>query len=153
MRYFLLACTIVYATVPSGVPLRTPEFSKSTLLSSPLRIFDPAKFNMQQSYTLSYTGNSQGTHSSGVYINHLSYQIFQPLKLYVDIGMANMFHNSMHANQSNDMNNNQPNFIIPRFGLNYQATKNLFLSIQYTNVKDAWQAGNYYSPFGSFYRP
>ena len=153
MRCFLLLCSFLYATVPSGVPLRTQEFSKATLLHSSANIFDPARFNMQQSYTLSYTGSAHGTSSAGVYINHLSYQISRPLQLFVDFGMANMFHNSMHSSQSNDLNNNQPNFIIPRFGLNYQPTKNLFLSIQYTNVRDAWQAGNYYSPFGSFYKP
>ena len=156
MRLFLLLCTTIYATVPSGAPLRTQEFSKYTLLNSPTKIFDPAKLSMQQSYTMSYTGNGQGTYSSGVYINHISYQIFQPVKLYVDLGVANMFHNTMQpnqSNQSNQLNDNQPNFIIPRIGLNYQATDNLFLSIQYTNLKDAWQAGNYYSPFGSFHKP
>lgn len=153
MRLFLLLCTTIYATIPSGVPLRTQEFSKYTLLNSPTKIFDPAKLNMQQSYTMSYSGNGQGTYSSGVYINHISYQISQPVKLYVDFGMANMFHNTMQTNQSNELNDNQPNFIIPRIGLNYQATENLFLSIQYTNIKDAWQAGNYYSPFGSFRKP
>jgi len=108
-------------------------------------LLNPSRFNMQQSYSTSFTSNGQNSMSAGVYLNTLSYQLFNPLVFSIDLGVYTPFHsNFSNSNQSGNQPMNSE-FIIPRVGLDYRPSSNTLISIQFLNLNSANQA---YRPFG-----
>lgn len=124
-------------------PWRETPFSKDRLTrESSLQLQNPAGFSMQQSYSLSYTGGSWGSASSGLYLNTLSYNFSIPLTLSVDIGMYNLLHASyaQSNHSSHQLQDSRPEILIPRIGLEYQPTDNTTLSLQIINTSHALKA-------------
>jgi hypothetical protein len=150
----LFCAAISVAVAGQSIPWNEPGFTLGTLQgkgSSGLFFFDPSRFGMQQSYSVSFSSSGAGSHSSGVYLNTLSYDFGIPLRLEVDVGMYNMFYSNF-GNQMLQERMNQgghaPQFLLPRVGLEYQPTENVMLMLEVIQVNDALKA---YGPYRSFY--
>lgn len=135
-------------------PALDNSFDRSQLINTNTFLMDPNNFSMQQSYTMSYWASSNGSSSSqGLYLNHLSLHLSSHLNLFVDLGYHTPFHSEFQAqdprlNAYRDSDGNQTSsMVIPRFGLEYQPSDNVHMSLQFINGTDAYKA--YGSHYGS----
>ncbi|MBF0429861.1 MAG: hypothetical protein HQK83_01170 [Fibrobacteria bacterium] len=170
MNWKAIVMVIVFALVPLLWAEDTFSSSPNTLLTqnrpfsremmqdpkylpgqASFSLLDPSRFNMSQSYstTMSYGGGS--SHSYGMYLNTISYQLFNPLVLSVDLGLYTPFFSTGSYSQSSawSQQNKLANFVLPRVSLDYKPTKNTHISLHYINMNDACKAyGCYYnSPY------
>jgi hypothetical protein len=156
MRSFFLFSlfSAVLATAGQSIPWNEPGFTLGSLQNkstSGLFFFDPSRFGMQQSYSVSFSSSGAGSHSSGVYLNTLSYDFGIPVRLSVDVGVYNMFHSNFHNQMLQDrmsQGGHAPQFLLPRIGLEYQPTENVLLMLEVIQVDDAIKA---YGPYRDFY--
>ena len=99
--------------------------------------FDPARFTMTQSYSLSYGSLGGQSVSQGVYLNRLSYQFTMPLHLSVEWGMA---HNPLQNSQAAAIT--QSGLFLSNARLRYEPSENLRFGIEYSS----YPTGTY--PYG-----
>ena len=128
----------------------TSEFSASSLIApeyrgnSSIGLLNSDRFQMNQSYSLSFSANGHGSSSSGLYLNTISYKLANPLILELDWGFHTPFHSTMSGNLGRMYQLNQQNsagsLILPRIGLEYRPTENSLISINYFNGNDALKA-------------
>jgi hypothetical protein len=154
---FVLAVALGIQSFASGMsaPVRQPGFSKSQILKDGFSQVSIPGFSMQQSYSMQFTGSSLGSHSSGVYLNTLSFQFSIPLTLSIDIGLYNLLYASSGspfsiASKNMKPTDTKPEFLLPRISLDYRPSENLTFSLQLMNGLDAYKA---YGDMGSFYSP
>ena len=96
--------------------------------------FDPAKFRMQHSYTLSVTSFGGHTFTQGLYLNTMTYQFSPKLVAQLQLGMLHQpLGGPAFANAGN-------RFFVSRAQILFRPTKNMRLYFQY---------GTY--PYGSYY--
>jgi hypothetical protein len=104
----------------------------------------PGRFSMHQSYSLSAMSTSQGSASSGLYLNTLSYQLAQPLVMFVDVGFYTPLHSSIPGMNSSA---GAGSVVLPRMGLEYKPSERLTMNLELVNGPDAWKAyGGPWSP-------
>jgi hypothetical protein len=129
--------------------MQLPGYSPET---SGLTLLDPARFSMSQSYSTTMGYTQAGSYSYGLYLNTLSYQIFNPLTFSIDLGIYTPFHSSGSYSSGTSSGNLEQmgSLVIPRIGLDYKPTENMLISIQYLNINDAYKA---YGPFGYLRSP
>lgn len=133
----------------SEYPALTSAFDRNQLVNTNNFLMDPNFFNMQQSYSMSYWSSSNGSSSSqGLYLNHMTMNLAQNLVAFVDVGYHTPFHSNFQTQDPrlNAYGNNQnSSLIFPRFGLEYQPSENVYMSVQFVNGQDAMRA--YGDPF------
>ena len=130
-------------------PGSSPSPSESRGSPSASFLFDPNRFFMSQSYTLSFTSGSAGSFASGVYLNSMSYRLSDPLTLSADMGFFIPIASTLPGSRPNGPGSGegmQPSLIFPHIGLNYQPSENFSMSVDLVNQRDAWKA---YGPEGS----
>ncbi len=123
--------------------LLSPEFRNS---SSSISFLNPSRFSMHQSYSVSFTGSGQGSSSSGVYLNTLSYQIANPLTLSMDLGFYSPFYSNVPGLADRTMLSKQgagTSFVLPRIALEYKPTEHFSLNLGIINGPDAAKAYGY----------
>jgi hypothetical protein len=108
-------------------------------------LLDPSRFSMRQSYSMSYVTNGSQGDMTGLYLNRMQYNFSIPLTLQVDVGY---FHKPLAlAGEQPAMPGAQNQTLtVPRVGLIYQPSENLFMSFEYFNVPAGY--GNAFMPFG-----
>ena len=117
------------------------------LTPAPAGLLDPGRFSMQQSYSMSYWSNGREGDMTGLYLNRLRYDFSIPLSLQVDIGL---FHKPMalfSGGKSETPGVENQTITIPRVGLTYQPSKNIFMAFEYFSVPAGYSHAA--SPFGS----
>ena len=115
-------------------------------------LLDPGRFSMHQSYSMSYWSNGREGDMTGLYLNRLQYDFSIPLSLQVDIGL---FHKPMalfNGGKGEAPGAENQTLTIPRVGLTYQPSKNIFMAFEYFSVPAGYS--NAASSFGSdFFSP
>jgi hypothetical protein len=107
--------------------------------------FDPSKFNMRQSFSLSYqTFGSQGV-SLGVYTNSMMYQFSDALDIRADVSLMASPFNSFGKQAQNSLSG----LFLNRAELNYRPWKNALVQIQYQQYPGLYGLGGGYG-FGSY---
>lgn len=115
-------------------------------------LFDPSKFNMQHSFSLSYMSMAGQGMSLGTYTNSMRYQFADNLDIRTDISLMASPYNSF----GKDAQNSLSGLFLNRAELNYRPWKNTLLQISYRQIPAAsWLGGGYglgygyggYSPF------
>jgi hypothetical protein len=140
-------CTVSsFASDGYSIPWREEGFSRNSLTqnTSSFQLLNPQAFHMDQSYSMSYFSSGHASQTSGLYLNTLSYQFGIPLTLSLDLGMHNVFSSSFNSAYGEPVVND-PGFILPRIGLEYQPTENLLVGVHLFNMQDAYKA---YGPWG-----
>jgi len=145
----LIAATAILAA-DATVPFRAQSFSRDRLLrTSSLQLANPSGFQMQQSYSVQFTSSSQGSASSGLYLNTLSYRFGIPLTLSVDVGMYNLLYAATPTKTLAQPSDTKPELLIPRVALEYKPTENTLLSVELVRGNDALKAYGL-SPYSNF---
>lgn len=124
-------------------PALNAGFDRNKLVNSNSFLMDPNRFNMDQSYSMSYWATSNGSSSSqGLYLNHMTYALSSHLHMFVDMGYHTPFHSQFQAQdpRSSAFQEQNSSLVIPRFGLEYQPSENVFMSLQFINGNDAMRA-------------
>ena len=127
-------------------PALESTFDRNELINTNSYFVDPDRFNMQQSYSMSYMSSSNGeSMSSGVYLNHLTFNLSDPLLLFADIGYHTPFHASLNNPQYKDPRlsayEQGSSMIIPRVGLEYRPSDNLTMALSFIQTEDYYKAG------------
>ena len=109
---------------------------------------------MRQSYSVAFSSGSQGSISSGVYLNTLSYKLANPLTLSMDLGFYSPFHSTVPGLRDQTMMSKGgvgTSLILPHIGLEYKPSDRFSLSLGLVNGADAWKAygGPVHQPFWS----
>jgi hypothetical protein len=124
------------AVQASQNPLFDRPFSRETMVNNPVErmqsagLLDPSRFNISHSYSMSYISSGFQSDLLGMYLNHIRYQFSVPLSLQVDWGYVIR---PLDANNP-DPNVKAGNFALPRIALQYQPTKNMFISFEYLDL-------------------
>jgi len=143
----------------SGIPIVTDNFSRDDLIRSDYNkryATNEAsdKFDVFQTFTVGFSSGSYGSHSSGVYLSTLSYRFDIPLTLSLDIGAYNLFYSSvLSSSWMSPYDVNQPEFLLPRVGLEFKPNDSFSISLQLINRRDAYRAYGYNSRFWRGYYP
>ncbi|HEX2612740.1 MAG TPA: hypothetical protein VHO02_04010 [Fibrobacteria bacterium] len=139
------------SAAPSGGVPRGDDFDAGGMTLSGTRsgspsfsLAQPGRFSMHQSYSLTAMSSSQGSASSGLYLNTLSYQLAQPLVMFVDVGFYTPLHSTMPGMNSSS---GAGSVVLPRMGLEYKPSERLTMNLELVNGPDAWKAyGGHWSP-------
>ncbi len=103
----------------------------TTRVDSKFSLFDPNRFSMQQSYSLSYLSyNGQGR-TIGLYLNSMKYQLSSSLKLNVTLGWL---HQPSRVFTRNDRGVNDYGHIMPNVRLLYQPSDNFLFQISFESI-------------------
>jgi hypothetical protein len=109
-----------------------------------LSIFDPSKFSMSHSFSMSYFSVGGKGVSQGLYLNTLSYQIANPLLLRVQWGIQNYPYNSLAKNHPAF----QSGFFLSGAELQYKPSDKLEMSLQFNSMPNyMYNSYLYDSPF------
>jgi hypothetical protein len=126
-------------------PQEEPRISDGLVRQEPagsflLGWFNPDKFQMHHSFSLSYqTFGGQGL-SLGTYTNSMMYQFADNLNARADISLSYSPYNSLSTlNKKNDLTS----LYLSRAELNYKPWNNVTVQLQYRQLP----YGYYYSPF------
>jgi len=103
--------------------------------------FDPSRFSMGHTYSLSYTTMGGKGYSLGEYTNSMRYQISDPLSIRLDLSLSHSPFDSYGGKLGQELSG----FRISRAELNYQPSKNTFLQIQFRQLPPS----QYLMGFGS----
>jgi hypothetical protein len=146
----LLAMTVSLANAQfrSGTGLSNDEKPASTLeaMSSHgddffSRLFDPARFNMHQSYMMSFiSGGGQST-GLGVFTNTFAYKASEDLFISADLSAVYSPYSSLGAAFQKSING----VYLSSARLDWKMGENTFLRVEYNGMP---YGSSYFSPFG-----
>ncbi len=104
--------------------------------------FDANRFQMRQSYALSYSSMGGKGISLGEYTNSMFYQISDPLSVQFDLSFTHVPFSSFGNKLSNDLSGIR----VSRAQLDYRPSENTLFQIQFRQIP----AGSYLRGFPSF---
>jgi len=105
--------------------------------------FDPSRFSMGHTYSLSYTTMGGQGYSLGEYTNSMRYQISDPLSVRVDLSLSHSPYDTFGGKLGKELSG----FRVSRAELNYRPSENTFLQIQFRQLPPS----QYLMGFGSMY--
>jgi len=92
--------------------------------------FDPSKFTVRNSYSLSYTTSGGKGYSIGELTSNLAYQISNPLSVQFDVSLMHSPYNNLGGDFAKDITG----IYLTRAELDYRPSKNMLLQIQYRQL-------------------
>jgi len=101
--------------------------------------FDPSRFTINNSYSLSYTTSGGKGLSLGTLTSSLAYQISNPLSLQFDVSLIHSPYNNLGGNFTKEISG----VYLSRAELNYRPSKNTLLQIQYRQLPAMYWLNNY----------
>ena len=113
-----------------------------------LGFFDPSKFSMSHSYTMSYTSFAGNGLALGVYTNSMMYRFTDRFNVQVDASISHSPYNTFGKDQQNNLNGIR----LSRAEVNYMPWDNFKVSLQYRNDPSMYYYGSpyQYNPFSFF---
>ena len=112
-----------------------------------LSIFDPSKFSMQHSFSMSYFSLGGRGVSQGLYLNTMTYQVSSPLLLKLQWGIQNFPYNSLAKNNPAF----QGGFFLSGAELQYKPSDKLEMRIQFNrmpgNMYNSYMYDNPFRPY------
>lgn len=92
--------------------------------------FDASRFNMRQSYSLSYSTMGLQSFSVGEYMNSMMYQISDPLSVQFDISLTHVPFSSL----GDRFNDGLSGLRLSRAQLDYRPSENTLFQIQFRQI-------------------
>jgi hypothetical protein len=102
--------------------------------------FNPDKFSMHQSYSLTFGSFGGNSYHQGLYLNTMSYQFSNAVTTYLQLALA---HQPLGSMMQNDQGQNGTKAFVSGAGLEYKPTDNFSLQVEFSQVP-----GSMYSPYG-----
>jgi hypothetical protein len=100
--------------------------------------FDPSKFSMRHSFSLSYSSFGDNGISLGTYTNSMSYEFAQNLRARADVSMSYSPFNTLPL--QNGRKNDLSSIYLSNASLDYKPWDNVMVQFQYRTL-----------PYGSYY--
>jgi hypothetical protein len=101
--------------------------------------FDPSRFTMHNSYSLSYMTSGGKGLSLGTLTSSLAYQISNPLSVQFDVSLMHSPYNNLCGNFSKEISG----VYLSRAELNYRPSKNTLFQIQFQQLPAMYWLNNY----------
>lgn len=101
--------------------------------------FDPSRFVMHNSYSLSYTSSGSKGFSLGTLTSSMAYQISDPLSVEFDLSLMHSPFNNLGGNFSKNISG----FYLTRAELNYRPSKDVLFQIQFRQLPMMYWMNNY----------
>ncbi len=150
---FLVPCTVLGQLKSQAKPAQIKEEIVRPYQDqySVFSIFNPSKFSMSHSFSMSFLSLGGKGISQGLYLNTLSYQIANPLLLRVQWGIQNYPYNSLAKNHPAF----QSGFFLSGAELQYKPSDKLEMRLQFNNMpnymyNNSWYQNPYRSYWNSF---
>lgn len=153
---------LLFAIMASGQSLLAPQipFSKESLMGNGQPklgigtlsggLLDPARFFMQQSYSMSYATNGTQNDMTGLYLNKMVYQFKVPLTLQVDVGFSQK-PMAIFGDQKMAEGQKPYSVGVPHASLTWQPSDKFMMSVHYfqgnNGVDNSLFSDPYYDPF------
>ncbi len=126
---------------------RDAKVDMATALTAPklenllgLAGLDPNKFSMSHSYSLSFSSYGGNSFNQGLYLNTMQYQLFDPLTVHLQLGVAHQpFGNQLQGGSFKN------ELFISSAGFEYKPNRNLTLQLEYSRQPASFFYHN--SPF------
>lgn len=123
-------------------------FDTKNLVQKPVGFLDALmhsdKFQMSHSYSLSYYSIGHQGGSMGLYVNTMSYQLADPLKMSVSVGYLHQpFGGPMQDN------NGKGEVFLESARLEYKPTNNMSITVDYRQMPQSIQS--LYSPYSPYH--
>ncbi len=110
------------------------------------RLFDPQRFNMHQTYTMSFiSGGGQST-GLGVFTNTFAYKAAEDLMISADLSAVYSPFSTLGSSFQKSLNG----VYLSSARLDWKMGENTFLRVEYNGMP---YGSSYFSPFGSYYSP
>lgn len=106
--------------------------------------FDLSRFHMTQSYTLGFFSGSGGSATRGLYRNTVTYQLADPLRLTVSMGIL---HDPTALLSSRGTS--RATSLYPSGWLDWRPSENFRMLVGFESVPASWYYGNY--GYGGYY--
>lgn len=114
-----------------------------------LSIFDPSKFNMYHSFSMSFFSMGDKGVSQGLYLNTMTYQLASPLLLKLQWGIQNFPYNSLAKNHPAF----QGGFFLSGAELQYKPSDKLEMRLQFNSMPGyMYNSYLYENPFRPYRR-
>jgi hypothetical protein len=101
--------------------------------------FDPSRFTMRNSYSLSYMTSGGRSYSLGALTSSLAYQISNPLSVQFDVSLLHSPYNNLGGNFANNISG----IYLSRAELNYRPSKSTLFQIQFQQLPAMYWLNNY----------
>jgi len=154
-RVFILGFLLVFASLANaqfraGTGVGNDEKPASTIDAMSghddgffSRLFDPTRFNMQQTYTMSFVSGGGQSTGLGVFTNTFAYRASDVLAISADVSAVYSPFSTLGSKFQNSLNG----IYLSSARLDWKLSDNSFLIVEY----NAMPYGSYFSPFGSSY--
>ena len=93
-------------------------------------LLDPSKFDMKQSFSMTYQTNGKQSLMSNIYVNTLSYQISKPLSMKIHLGVAHS-----PSAFSSILKSDETHFL-PGLELTYKPSNNFIIHFEYNTYNN-----------------
>ena len=110
------------------------------------RLFDPARFNMQQSYTMSFVSGGGQSTGLGIFTNTFAYKAADDLFISADLSAVYSPYSSLGSAYQKSLNG----IYLSNARLDWKLGESTFLRVEYNGMP---YGSSYFSPFGSYYSP
>jgi len=131
----------IYQSPTIGEAIRLPGLSSSM---SKYSLFDPSRFAMQQSYTMSFTTAGGQSASMGMYQNAMSFLLSNKLMLNTRFGF---YHDPFKLGNMSTSNSNMFNNLIYGADLIYQPKENATFILRFDHRPYYYSSYGYYNPY------
>lgn len=130
---FLMILLMSLSGFCQGLSEKSNIFKPSELVQKPNGflnyLIDPDKFEMSQSYSLSYLSSGNRSTNVGLYLNTMSYRFSDPLLVQLRVGYM---HQPFGGSRSS-LASQQGRVFIQGAHLLYRPTENMMISVDYEN--------------------
>lgn len=140
--FLLVLTTGLFAQLKDQISNRPTVYDgivKSNTSSLFLGFFNPNNFQMNHSFSMSYSAFGSNGIALGVYTNSMSYKFSDNLNVQLDASLINSPYNSFGREFSDQING----IYISKAAINYTPFKNFRIDFQYRQ-----SPLGYYSPYG-----
>lgn len=137
-----------FRDIPTETKTKLKGKSSSGLI---LGFINPKNFSVSHSFNMSYQTGGNSSVSLASYTATLDYKVLKNLNLSADVTMQYSPYASIGSNNpglSKDFQNSLNGINLSRVSLDYQPFKDMYISINYVNLKNDYQLGynhNYYN--------
>ena len=134
------------------IPNKTKTQLKSGSSGLILGFINPKNFSMSHSFNMSVQTGGNTSMSLASYTATMNYKILKNMNLSADVTMQYSPYASIGSNNpaiNKDFQNSLNGINLSRVSLDYQPTKNMYISINYINQKNNlyWNDNYYNNPF------
>ncbi len=133
----------VFHVASAQTPVERPESGNSgnaigaSRIDSKFSLFDPSRFSMQQSYSLSYVSSGGHGETIGLYLNSMKYELSSSLRLNVALGW--LHHPSTLFGQD-DRGIDSRGTVLPNVELLYRPSEKFLFQISYESIPGVYSA-------------